>query len=199
MDSWRGVSPALAETAALPLTPTTRTPSEHLLSLEPRLGWDPMTLFGAGLVNDLSGLQQFYSGLHGALAAAGVDGVKIDVQAAIPALGNGMGGGPSLAARYTRAMEASVGTHFGPNCINCMCHSTENLYNYRTTAVARASDDFYPLRPDSHTCHIVNVAYNSLFLGEICLPDWDVTATRHTHHTRHIRRIRYIRHMRYIR
>ena len=26
----------------------------------------------------------------------------------------------------------------------------------------------------AHTCHIVNVAYNSLFLGEICLPDWDM-------------------------
>eukprot|EP00966_Prymnesium_polylepis_P007480 171955-Prymnesium_polylepis.1 len=76
-------------------------------------------------------------------------------------------------------MEASVAAHFGTACINCMCHSMENLYNYAHTAVARASDDFYPMRPDSHTCHIVNVAYNSLFVGEICLPDWDMFHSLH--------------------
>jgi hypothetical protein len=26
-----------------------------------------------------------------------------------------------------------------------------------------------PRRPDSHTVHLVNVAYNSVFLGEICV------------------------------
>ena len=43
-------------------------------------------------------------------------------------------------------MEGSVEAHFGSsaNCINCMCHATECLYAYRTTAVGRASDDFYP-------------------------------------------------------
>ena len=30
----------------------------------------------------------------------------------------------------------------------------------------RASDDFYPRRPYSHSTHIINVAYNSLFVGE---------------------------------
>ena len=63
--------------------------------------------------------------------------------------------------------------------INCMCHSTESLYQYRTTAVCRASDDFYPRRPESHTVHIVNVAYNSLFLGEIAMPDWDMFHSLH--------------------
>ena len=131
-------------------------------------------------------------------------------------MGGGMGGGPELARRYTRALEASVAEHFPSNgCINCMCHSTESLYRYRTTAIARASDDFYPDRPESHTVpprsdatapynidaqcatcphahtpimpimhmhahapmghgcvqvHLVNVAYNSVFIGEIALP-----------------------------
>ena len=138
----------------------------------------------------------------------GVDGVKIDVQSGVPALGGGVGGGPHLAKMYTKAMEASVAEHFpvgqpeaatsdgdaaattistptavagegGVHCINCMCHSTENLYQYSCTAVARASDDFYPRRPDSHTVHLVNVAFNSAFLGEICLPDWDMFHSLH--------------------
>lgn len=53
-------------------------------------------------------------------------------------------------------------------------HSTENLYRYKATSVARASEDFFPTKPESHTAHLVNVAYNSLFIGEICLPDWDM-------------------------
>lgn len=35
-----------------------------------------------------------------------------------------------------------------------------------TTAIARMSDDFYPKGAASWTAHIVNVAYNTLFLGE---------------------------------
>ena len=74
------------------------------------------------------------------------------MQSGVAAMGGGMGGGPELARRYTRALEASVAEHFPSNgCINCMCHSTESLYRYRTTAIARASDDFYPDRPESHT------------------------------------------------
>lgn len=94
--------------------------------------------------------------------------LQVDVQSGIPALGGSIGGGPAIAAAYVEAMEDSVSEAFGAeNCINCMCHSTENLYSYRCTAVARAADDFYPDRPESHSVHIINVAFNSLFLGEV--------------------------------
>jgi raffinose synthase len=58
-------------------------------------------------------------------------------------------------------------------------HSTENLYRYKSTSVARASEDFFPGKPETHTVHLVNVAYNSLFIGEICLPDWDMFHSKH--------------------
>jgi len=47
------------------------------------------------------------------------------------------------------------------------------------TAVVRASDDFYPRDPVSHTIHIASVAYNSVFLGEFMLPDWDMFHSIH--------------------
>ena len=88
---------------------------------------------------------------------------KVDVQSGVAAMGGGMGGGPELTRKYTRALEASVEEHFPSNgCINCMCHSTESLYRYRTTAVARASDDFYPDRPESHTVHPRSRCYRPL-------------------------------------
>lgn len=103
-------------------------------------------------------------------------------------------------------MEASVQRQFSGNrCINCMCHSTENLYQYKTTSLIRAADDFYPRDDASQPAHLANgavlpltpsaplscpdlshllnpslaVAYNSLFLGEFGHVDWDMFQSTH--------------------
>ena len=44
----------------------------------------------------------------------------------------------------------------------------------KRAAVIRASDDFWPRDPASHTIHIASVAYNTIFLGEFMQPDWDM-------------------------
>ena len=67
----------------------------------------------------------------------------------------------------------------GNRLINCMCHSTENLFNYRTSNLLRAADDFYPSDDASQPVHLAHVAYNSLFLGEIGTPDWDMFTSTH--------------------
>jgi len=100
-------------------------------------------------------------------------------------------------------MEASVGEHFrGNRCINCMCHSSENLcaaaarlaaprhfrdtsetpprYHYRETSLLRAADDFYPDEPAAQPVHLAHVSYNSLFLGEIGHVDWDMFTSTHS-------------------
>ena len=148
-----------------------------LLAVEPSQAWDPLTVCGVG-VPAPEKMQHFYNELHEYLAAAGVDGVKVDAQAVIGALGYGNGpngGGPALARNTHEALEKSVMKFFPTNgLINCMCHSTENLYNFKMSNLARVSDDFYPTNEASHTVHIVNVSYNSMFMGEIVIPDWDM-------------------------
>lgn len=47
------------------------------------------------------------------------------------------------------------------------------------TAVARASDDFYPRDPASSHPHIAACAYNSLFIGALLVPDWDMFHSKH--------------------
>lgn len=44
----------------------------------------------------------------------------------------------------------------------------------KKSAVARASEDFMPREPTLQTLHIVSVSFNSLFLGEVVAPDWDM-------------------------
>ena len=47
------------------------------------------------------------------------------------------------------------------------------------TVVARSSDDFWPQDPASHTTHVGVNAYNSLFMGAVVQPDWDMFHSRH--------------------
>jgi raffinose synthase len=181
---WRGVSEDLGQRYGLNVTNLFPKPTQSLMKLEPHSAWDPVSLFGVGVVTNKEDLEKFYTHLHTPLVEAGVDGVKVDVQSGVSSAGDGVGGGPHISKLYMKAMEASVSKRFpsdngGVNCINCMCHSTENLYRHKETSVARASEDFFPDRPESHTAHLVNVAYNSLFLGEICVPDWDMFHSLH--------------------
>lgn len=182
---WRGVSTELGNQIGIDVTQVYPKASKHLLQVDPLAEYDPPSLFGVGMITKEDDLRKFYEHLHAPLVAAGVDGVKVDVQSGVTAAGSGVGGGPHIARLYTQAMEESVSKNFASkengaiNTINCMCHSTENLYRYQVTSVARASEDFFPHRPESHSVHLVNVAYNSLFLGEICLPDWDMFHSKH--------------------
>jgi raffinose synthase len=78
------------------------------------------------------------------------------------------------------ALNESVERHFPEgSVINCMCHSTDNIYHFGDSSMCRASDDFFPRNAASWTSHIVAVAYNSLFFGEIVNPDWDMFHTQH--------------------
>ncbi|KAK4839996.1 hypothetical protein QYF36_026532 [Acer negundo] len=43
----------------------------------------------------------------------------------------------------------------------------------------RASDDYYPKNPTTQTLHIAAVAFNSVFLGEVVVPDWDMFYSLH--------------------
>ena len=101
--------------------------------------------------------------------------MKVDGQAVVGGLGRGHGGGPALAKKLHEMLERSVRTHFPTNgLINCMCHSSENILRFSESNLARVSDDFYPTNRASHTVHVANVTYNSVFMGEIVTPDWDM-------------------------
>jgi len=85
-------------------------------------------------------------------AISGRPWIQVDGQAVVGGLGQGLGGGPALARDLHASLEASVVRNFPSNgLINCMCHSTENIFNFSGSALARVSDDFYPTNPASHT------------------------------------------------
>ncbi|KAK4479519.1 hypothetical protein RD792_015035 [Penstemon davidsonii] len=153
--------------------------SKGVLENEPSWKNDAIALQGLGLVNPKK-VYKFYNELHSYLASAGIDGVKVDAQSILETLGAGLGGRVELTRQYHQALDASVAANFKDNgCIACMSHNLESVYCSKQTAIVRASDDFYPRDPVSHTIHIAAVAYNTVFLGEIMLPDWDMFHSLH--------------------
>jgi hypothetical protein len=178
---WGGLGvddPEMAKYSPKLLNPV---PTPSILEVDPAVAWVQPVVAGVSLPLDPTLLHQ---GMHSYLSSCGVDGVKVDVQGTIGLAGSaaadGGPGGPALAAAYHKSLEASVAQHFpGNHLINCMCHSTEDLYNFKDSNLARVSDDFYPRRPASHTSHIANCSYNSLFMGEIVIPDYDMFHSKH--------------------
>lgn len=176
---WGGVRPGVKEMEEYGSVMAYPNVSKGMTENEPTWKTDAMAVQGLGLVNPKK-VFGFYDNLHKYLAWAGVDGVKVDVQCILETLGAGLGGRVELTKQYHQALDASISRNFPDNgCIACMSHNTDALYYSKQTAVVRASDDFYPRDPVSHTIHIASVAYNSIFLGEIMQPDWDMFHSLH--------------------
>nr|XP_004508462.1 probable galactinol--sucrose galactosyltransferase 6 isoform X2 [Cicer arietinum] len=176
---WGGVRPGMKETEEYGSVMSYPNISKGVKENEPTWKTDPLAVQGLGLVNP-SKVFNFYDNLHKYLSWAGIDGVKVDVQCILETLGSGLGGRVELTKQYHQALDASISRNFPDNgCIACMSHNTDALYYSKQTAVVRASDDFYPRDPVSHTIHIASVAYNSIFLGEFMQPDWDMFHSLH--------------------
>lgn len=143
------------------------------------IAMDSLEKYGVGII-DPQKIFDFYNDLHSYLASSGVDGVKVDVQSLMETLGSGYGGRVLLTRQYQQALEQSVAWNFKDhNLICCMSHNSDSLYSSMKSAVARASEDFMPGEPTFQTLHIASVAFNSLLLGEIVVPDWDMFHSKH--------------------
>ncbi|KAL3519245.1 hypothetical protein ACH5RR_017394 [Cinchona calisaya] len=140
---------------------------------------DSMEKYGVGTI-DPAKIFEFYDDLHRYLASQGVDGVKVDVQNILETIATGSGGRVSLTKHFQQALEKSISRNFQDNSIICcMGQSTDSIYNSKQSAITRASDDYYPENPNTQTLHIAAVAYNSIFFGEVVVPDWDMFYSHH--------------------
>ncbi|KAM6579173.1 hypothetical protein CsatA_002947 [Cannabis sativa] len=176
---WGGVRPGITEMEHYESKMTYPVSSPGVQSNEPCECLENITKNGLGLVNPEK-VFSFYNELHSYLASAGINGVKVDVQSVLETLGAGHGGRVKLTRQYHQALEASIARNFPDNgIISCMSHNTDGLYSSKRAAVIRASDDFWPRDPASHTIHIASVAYNTVFLGEFMQPDWDMFHSLH--------------------
>ncbi|KAF3783844.1 putative galactinol--sucrose galactosyltransferase 1 [Nymphaea thermarum] len=176
---WGGVRSGVSEMEHYGSKMAYPVASPGVMANEPCEALNSISANGLGMVNPEK-VFGFYNELHSYLASAGIDGVKVDVQNILETLGAGHGGRVKLTRQYHQALEASIARNFYDNgIIACMSHNTDGLYSSKRTAVIRASDDFFPRDPVTHTIHVASVAYNTLFLGEFMQPDWDMFHSLH--------------------
>ncbi|XP_021286885.1 LOW QUALITY PROTEIN: probable galactinol--sucrose galactosyltransferase 2 [Herrania umbratica] len=134
---------------------------------------------GIGLI-DPSKILNFYKDYNSYLASCGVDGVKVDVQNVLELLGAGYGGRVSLTRQYLGALEDSVMENFNANNLICsMSLNSDFIYSAKKAAAARATEDFMPNGLTFQTLHVAAAAFNSLILGDIVVPDWDMFYSDH--------------------
>ncbi|KAL5769389.1 hypothetical protein ACOSQ2_016172 [Xanthoceras sorbifolium] len=179
MGYWGGLVPDAAGTEKY--SPTLRYPvqSPGNLANMRDISMDSMEKYGVGTI-DPSKVSQFYDDLHKYLVSQDVDGVKVDVQNILETISSGLGGRVSLTRQFQQALEESIATNFQDNSIICcMGQSTDTIYHSKRSAITRASDDYYPKNPTTQTLHIAAVAFNSIFLGEVVVPDWDMFYSLH--------------------
>ncbi|KAL9235597.1 hypothetical protein vseg_010343 [Gypsophila vaccaria] len=140
---------------------------------------DGIERYGMGVI-DPDKISDFYNDYHCYLASIGVDGVKVDIQDVVETIGSGFGGRVRMTAMYLDGLEEAVLKNFKNNNLICsMCHNTDSLFSSKKSAVARAYEDFMPREPTFQTVHIAGVSFNSLILGELAVPDWDMFQSLH--------------------
>ena len=170
---WGGVDPEAFPDYNVPMG--TRKLSPGILSHIKELTYWGKTV-GVVSTDDIG---RFFDSYHAHLKSHGVDGVKVDTQATLECVAEGLGGRVSLMAHYRRALESSVLTHFNGNLINCMSCANEMLYDAQDSTVTRTSTDFWPDKPESHGLHLYVNAQVSLWFGEFVQPDWDMFQSGH--------------------
>ncbi len=124
-------------------------------------------------------IDRFFQDYHRHLRQQGVDGVKVDNQAALEGLGAGCGGRVTLMRRYREALEGSAQVHFRGTLINCMSNANEMHYGTLNSQLVRTSTDFWPNRPETHGLHLYTNAQVGVWFGEFIHPDWDMFQSGH--------------------
>ncbi|XP_021825927.1 galactinol--sucrose galactosyltransferase-like, partial [Prunus avium] len=131
---------------------------------------------------------KLYEGLHSHLQSVGIDGVKVDVIHLLEMLSEEFGGRVELAKAYYKALTDSMKKHFNGNgVIASMQHCNDFMYlGTEAISLGRVGDDFWSETTGVadgtywlQGCHAVHCAYNSLWMGNIIHPDWDMFQSTH--------------------
>ncbi|WNR42909.1 Sip1-related alpha-galactosidase [Paenibacillus roseipurpureus] len=124
---------------------------------------------------------RFWDKWHAQLKTQGVDFVKVDYQSVLINLLAYQGSIGHAASEAHKALEASVGLHFGGQLINCMGMASENVWSRPSSGLSRNSEDFFPKDSKGFHEHALQNAYNAFFHGAFYWTDWDMFWSHHTH------------------
>jgi raffinose synthase len=128
----------------------------------------------------------FYAEFYRYLKASGIDFVKVDGQSATEVFSHGVLGRVGVMKAYQQAFQTAGVREFGVELLHCMAHGNDVIWHCRHSNAMRSSDDYRPAHDDSwQKQHIHDNAYNSLLIGEVATPDWDMFQSHRPHSPYH--------------
>ncbi|XP_050235886.1 stachyose synthase [Mercurialis annua] len=143
---------------------------------------------GIGLV-DPQQAGELFDSMHSYLSSVGITGVKMDVIHTLEYVSEEHGGRVELAKAYYKGLSDSIAKNFkGSGMISSM-HQCNDFFFLGTKQISmgRTGDDFWFQDPNGDPTgaywlqgvHMIHCAYNSLWMGQILHPDWDMFQSDH--------------------
>lgn len=143
---------------------------------------------GIGLVHP-DQAEDLYDSMHSHLSKVGITGVKVDVIHMLEYVAEEYGGRVELAKAYYDGLSKSLKKNFnGTGLISSMQQCNDFfLLGTRQISLGRVGDDFWFQDPNGDPkgaywlqgVHMIHCAYNSLWMGQIIRPDWDMFQSDH--------------------
>lgn len=143
---------------------------------------------GIGLVHP-DQVHDFYHSMHSYLSQAGITGVKVDVIHSLEYVCEEYGGRVELAKAYYDGLSKSLANNFnGTGLISSMQQCNDFfLLGTRQISLGRVGDDFWFQDPNGDPngvywlqgVHMIHCAYNSMWMGQMIQPDWDMFQSDH--------------------
>ncbi|GLT42657.1 hypothetical protein SLA2020_166460 [Shorea laevis] len=183
--AWGGVRPGTTHlnTKVVPCNV-----SPGLKGTMPDLAVDEIVKAGLGLVHP-NQAGDFYDSMHSHLAKSGITGVKVDVIHTLEYVSEEYGGRVELAKAYYNGLSKSLEKNFkGTGIISSMQQCNDFFFlGTKQIAMGRVGDDFWFQDPNGDPMgvywlqgvHMIHCAYNSLWMGQIIQPDWDMFQSDH--------------------
>ncbi|KAG2406516.1 Stachyose synthase [Vigna angularis] len=130
-----------------------------------------------------------YDSMHSYLAQTGVTGVKIDVIHSLEYVCEEYGGRVEIAKAYYDGLTNSIIKNFNGSGIIASMQQCNDFFFLGTKQIpfGRVGDDFWFQDPNGDPMgvfwlqgvHMIHCSYNSLWMGQIIQPDWDMFQSDH--------------------
>jgi raffinose synthase len=127
----------------------------------------------------------FFDEWHSRMKNDGVSFVKVDNQLVVERIAKNRIPVWDAAEGSHRNLARSIEKHFDGAAINCMDMTTDALYCFGKTAVARAVEDYFPdetsydMQKGNAAVHVLCAVMNSLWFSPMVWPDYDMFQSHH--------------------
>jgi len=131
---------------------------------------------------DSDSLYSFYRNWYTYLKGQGFDFVKVDNQRITEQMAAGNYPVFTLSDSMHEALYHAAKNYFNGAVINCMDMTAEAYFNFGSSAIARAVEDYFPytsgenynLQKGNAAAHVLQAVYNSIYFGKMVYPDFDL-------------------------